>query len=84
MSQFGSFQSGEVLDISNIYEMSIFTGSNIGCPAPKILCSNDGVVWCEYAEMLKNYMYLADLMANKIKVECNEQITLHYNANLKK
>jgi hypothetical protein len=84
MSQFGSIQSGEVLDISNIYEMSIFTDANIGCPAPKILCSNDGIIWCEYAEMLKPYMYLAELMANKIKIESADNITLHYNANLKK
>ena len=86
MSQSGTFQSGEILDISLIYEMSIFTNAILGVnsPFPKIMCSNDGLTWCEYSEMTKSYMYLADLMANKIKVDCNENLTFHYNANLKR
>ena len=83
MSQFGSIQPNEVLDISGIYEMSLFTDASLSTPL-KILCSNDGVVWCLYDYLQKPYMYLADLMANKIKIECGENITLHYNANLKK
>ena len=84
MSQVGTFLSGEVLDISTFYEMSVFTDINVFSPYPQIKCSNDGISWCMYAEMLKPYMYLADLMANKIKIEYVENTVFHYNANLKK
>jgi hypothetical protein len=83
MSQIGTFLSGEVLDISTFYEMSVFTDATLTSP-PTIKCSNDGISWCVYATMMTPYMYLADLMANKIKIEYIENTVFHYNANLKK
>lgn len=82
MSQSGVFVSGEVLDISAIYEMAIFTDATLSTPL-KIMCSNNDV-WCEYGLLKSQYLYLADLMANYIRVDSAEPITLHYNANLKK
>ena len=67
MSQIGEFLSGEVLDISTFYEMSVFTNAELEYP-PIIKCSNDGILWCTYTNMMTPYMYLADLMANKIKI----------------
>ena len=83
MSQIGEFLSGEVLDISTFYEMSVFTNAELEYP-PIIKCSNDGILWCTYTNMMTPYMYLADLMANKIKIEYIENTVFHYNANLKR
>ena len=83
MSESGSFNSGEVLDISTFYEMSIFT-DNLSLPLPQIMCSNDGSIWVKYDDLKSNYMYLSELMANKLKVISEAQMVLHYNANLKK
>ena len=84
MSETGTFKNDEILDISTFYEMSLFTESNLSLPLPSIMCSNDGISWVEYDKLHNNYMYLSELMANKIKVVCNESMVLHYNANLKK
>ncbi len=82
-SQSGSFNSGDVLNISNFYEMSIFTNDSINVPLPKIMCSNDGVSFFQYRLFDNPYLYLEDLMANYIKVESETSLSLNYNANLK-
>ena len=84
MSESGEFNTNDVLDISTFYEMSIFTENQLSLPLPQILCSNDGLSWVRYDDLKNNYMYLSDLMANKIKVVSDVQFVLHYNANLKK
>lgn len=83
MSQTGDFLTDEVLDIGNFYEMSVFTADNIPYPFPVIMCSNDGMAWVEYDKMDRPYLYLSDLMANKIKIVSEQQLMIHYNANLK-
>lgn len=83
MSQTGIFNSNESLDISTFYEMAVFTDNTLSLPLPTILVSNDNITWCKYRLLDNNYLYLADLMANYIKVENEQPLTLHYNANLK-
>ena len=86
MSASGIFLVGQTLDISTYYEIAIWTNDNVTLPLPKILVSNDNVVWCEYGLLKSNYQYLATLMGNYIKVENPSQpdMVIHYNANLKK
>ena len=83
LSTSGTITSNQSLDISNFYEMSIFTNYTLVLPLPQILCSNDNITWVEYDLLKKNYMYLADLMANYIKIESDQDFVVFYNANFK-
>ena len=68
-------------------EMSIFCDVNSYMNLinkPNIFVSNDSSNWFLYNYINSSYMYLADLMANYIKIESYQPITFHYNANLKK
>ena len=87
MSQTGVFNSNESLDISTFYEMSIFCNMDefmMLNNKPNIFVSNDSSNWFLYRYLNSSYMYLSDLMANYIKIESEQPLTLHYNANLKK
>jgi hypothetical protein len=84
MTTTGIFNSGDILDISTFYEMSIFTNHELSLPLPVIMCSNDNINFVQYRNLNASYLYLSDLMANYIRVDSQESLTLYYNANLKK
>ena len=84
LSTSGTITTNQSLDISNFYEMSIFTDYTLMIPLARIMCSNDNNTWVEYDLFRKNYMYLSDLMANYIKIETDQSFTVFYNANFKK